>query len=126
MQRATVTIDAGFLSRVYSGPDPAGFAQFLGRAAVDPDALVLSSGPDSLGLVSLSRSTFELGLMCWGHHLIGDWRLFRWSMEWAQKRGADTFVYPISSAQANKEQLERIIMKRYGFEPYQQLFIRRF
>jgi hypothetical protein len=126
MRKTTVTIDGGFLSRVYSGPDPAGFAQFLGRAAVDPDALVLTTGPDSLGLVSLSQSTFELGLMCWGHHLVGDWRLFRWSMDWAKRRGADTFVYPISVEQANAAQLGRIITRRYGFQPYQHLYVRRF
>lgn len=126
LKKHTVTIDAGFLSRVYSGKDPAGFAQFLGRAAVDPDSLVLTTGPESLGLVSLSQSTFELGLMCWGHHLCGDWRLFRWAMEWARRRGADSFVYPISVEQPNAEQLARIITRRYAFEPYQHLYVRRF
>lgn len=121
-----VQIDGTFLANVYQGSDPAGFAQFLGRAAVDPDALVITTKPNTVGVVTIAPSTFELGRMAWGHHLYGDWKIFQIALEWARRRGADSFVYPISSEQENGAQLARILTRRYHFSQYQQLYVRRF
>lgn len=87
---------------------------------------MLSTKPDAVGICTLLPSSFELGLMCWGHHLAGDWGILRWGMEWGRRRGADCFVYPISVLQPNAAQLGRILTRRYGFAPYQHLFLKRF
>jgi hypothetical protein len=121
-----VTIDAGFLARVYHGPDPNGFAQLVGRMALDPNALVISIKPDSIGIAVLYPGALELGNVVVGQYLFGDWFLLNSQLKWSQKRGADCFLYPVTVGQPNSEQLGRILTNRYGFALHQQIYIRRF
>jgi hypothetical protein len=114
------------LARVYQGPDPEGFAQLIGRMALDPNALVISTKPDSVGIAVLYPGALELGNVAVGQYLFGDWFILDAQLKWSQKRGAQCFLYPVTVAQDNAEQLGRILTGRYGFTLHQQIYIRRF
>lgn len=121
----TVRIDAGFLARVYQGPDPDGFAQLIGRMTLDPNALVISTKPDSVGIAVYYPGALELGNIVVGQYLFGDWFIFDSQLKWAKKRGAEYFLYPVTMTQPNAAQLGRILTGRYGFTLHQQIFTKR-
>ena len=122
---ATVDIDAEFLRRIYTGDDPGGFAQFVGDAAASPDFLVMACRPAALGIIEIRTSNYELGKTAYGHVLSGDLDILRIGLKAAQLAGCQHFLYPIAHDQANRAQLERVLMKRYHFAPYQHLLLRR-
>ena len=124
--KRTVQIDADFLARVYLGPDPNGFAQLIGRMCLDPNALVISTKPNSVGIAVLYPGALELGNVAVGQYLFGDWFLLNQQLAWSQKRGADCFLYPVTVSQPNAKQLARIITGRYGFHLHQEIYMRRF
>lgn len=121
-----IRIDDGFLSRVYKGPDPEGFKRFLVRAIRDNQSFACSNGPNSIGLAVLHPDQPELGNVAVGHYLAGDWTLLRECLLWAQGKGANCYVYPLNHSNPQYAQLLRVLTKRYHFEPYQHVLIRRF
>lgn len=122
---STVTIDAGFLARVYHGDDPEGFAQFVARASVDPNFLVLALHPDQLAIVELTESTYGLGRVAYGHTLSGDFKFLKLGLAAAARLGCRHFIYPVADDQPNAEQIGRILTGRYEFMPYQRHYLRR-
>ena len=125
-QSSSVVIDAAFLARVYDGPDPEGFARFLGTCVADPNGIVFAAAPATLGVCTLRPADYEFRRIAWGHHLAGDWRLLRWVLPIAQAKGAEAFFYPVQIGRPNAEQLGRVLTHRYGFEAYQTLYLKRF
>lgn len=124
MSGARVDITAAFLARAYQGPDPDGFARWLGRAAAAPDWFVYASPPATLGVLELRQAGYEFGRVCWGHHLCGDWRVLRMGLAMARAHGADAFFYPIMAGQANGPRLATILTERYGFRPYHTVYMK--
>lgn len=122
--RSSVTIDAGFLSRVYHGDDPEGFARFVGVASASPDFLVFALNPDQLAILELRESTYGLGRVAYGHTLSGDFRLLQLGLQAAKRLKCENFIYPLAVDQENAGQIERIITGRYGFNLYQKHFLR--
>ena len=119
--RLTVDLDRAFLERVYVGDDLEGFARFVGLAVTNPHFLVYAAHPNTLGVLEIRESGYDLGRICYGHHLAGDWRLVRHALAVAKARGCRHLLYPIRSGRPNTGQLFEVLTRRYQFEPYQLL-----
>lgn len=117
-----VSIDATFLARVYHGPDPEGFARFIGMAAADPRFFVYAEQPDILAVLEVQEGTHGLGRVAYGHCLAGEFSLLSLGIDVARRFHCDNFLYPIDDDKPNAAQLARIITRRYGFKHYQTLY----
>lgn len=115
----TVTIDAEFLRRAYDGPDPDGFARFVGRAATDPAYLVVAERPDVLGIIQAGPAPWQFRTAAWGHHLHGSLSLLEHADRFCRERQADVFFYPVALGRPNTQQLVHVLTGRHGFTPYQ-------
>lgn len=121
-----VDLDRAFLEQVYRGPDLEGFGRFVARAAVDPQFFVYAERPKTLGIVEQYQSNYDLGKVYYGHHLAGNWKILRHALRIAEANRIDSFLYPIRSGQPNTFELYDVLTRRYGFEPYQAVLVKRF
>jgi len=94
-------------------------------AAAHPDFLVYAAQPKTLGVLEIRESGYDLGKICYGHHLSGDWRLVRQALTISKARGCQHLLYPIRAGRENTGQLFEVLTRRYGFEPYQALLVKK-
>lgn len=123
--RPTVELNRAFLESVYFGDDLENFARFVGRASVHPDFLVYAAHPNTLGVLEMRDSGYDLGKICYGHHLAGNWRLVRQALTVAKAKKCRHLVYPIRAGRPNTGQLFEVLTRRYGFDPYQLLLVKK-
>lgn len=119
-----VTISADFLGRVYRGPDPAGFAQFIGRLADSPDGFVYAEPPDTLAALEIRPALYELGRIAYGHFLTGSWSALALGLALCQAKDVNHFLYPVMLDNPRHAQLVNVLCGRYAFKPHHMVLMK--